>query len=124
MVLRFDQVTFGLLAIVLVMYSAQQQAKADKSVVLTEQEILTQIIENTASGASAKRRGRSDDGPIRDNGPSLAQRCASFMSSLEMLVAGDVGCRTISVEGNEIAYHKKGKHSMTGTLLKGNPKNH
>ncbi len=36
MVLRFDRVTFGLLAIVLVMYSAQQQARAAEPVMLTE----------------------------------------------------------------------------------------
>ncbi len=47
-VLRFDRVAFGLPALVSVMSSAQQQARADEPVVLTEQEILAQIVGNTA----------------------------------------------------------------------------
>ncbi len=130
MVLRFDRVAFGLLALVLVTFSAQQQARAAEPVMLTEQEILAQIIGNTASGASAKHawseyyqpdgaiRGRSDDGPYQGKWTvSGSEMCFVYV------VSGDVGCWTISVEGNEITYHKKGKHSMTGTLLKGNPKN-
>ena len=38
----------GLLALALVLSAAQQQARADEPVVLTEQEILAQIIGNTA----------------------------------------------------------------------------
>ena len=51
MVLRFVKCAFGLLALVLVMSSAQRQARADEPVVLTEQEILAQIIGNTATRA-------------------------------------------------------------------------
>ena len=57
----------GLLAFVLVMSSAQQQVSAHEAVMLTDQEILA---------------------PIRGNGPFPAQKCASFMTTLEMLVAG------------------------------------
>ncbi len=130
MVLRFDRVAFGLLALVLITFSVQQQARAHEAVMLTEQEILAQIIGNTASGASTKHgwseyyhpdgaiRGRSDDGPYQGKWAlSGSEMCFVYVDS------GDVGCWTISVEGNEIAYHKKGKHSTTGTLVKGNPKN-
>ena len=118
MVLRFDRVTFGLLAIVLVMHSAQQQAKADKSVALTEQEILTQIIENTASGASAKRRGRTDNGPYQGKWTvSGSDLCFVYDDS------GDAGCWTMSVKDNELTYYMKGHHDVTGTVLKVNPKN-
>ncbi len=125
----------GLLALVLVMFSAQQQARAHEGVMLTEQEILAQIIGNTASGAGEKHRwseyyhpdgtirGRTDEGT--DDGP---YRGKWTVSGSEMcFVYDDPGgsCGwTISVEGNEITYHKKGKHDMTGTLVKGNPKNH
>ena len=121
----------GLLAFVLVTISARQQAKAHEAVMLTEQEILTQIIGNTASGVSTKYswseyyqpegtiRGRTDDRPYQGKWTvSGSAMCFVYADS------GDVGCWTISVEGNEITYHKKGKHDMTGTLVKGNPKNH
>ncbi len=118
MIFRFDRVIFGLLAIVLVMSSAQQQAKADKSVVLTEQEILTQIIGNTASGTSAKRRGRTDNRPYQGKWTvSGSYLCFVYDDS------GDAGCWTISVKGNELTYYMKGHHDVMGTLLKGNPKN-
>ena len=125
----------GLLAFVLVTFSAQQQSRADEPVMLTEQEILAQVIGNTASGVGEKHRwseyyqpdgairGRTDDGT--DDGPyqgkwtvSGSEMCFDYDDS------GDAGCWMMSVEGNEITYHKEGKHSMTGTLLKGNPKNH
>jgi hypothetical protein len=121
----------GLLTLVLVMSFAQQQARADEPVMLTEQEILAQIIGNTASGVGEKHawseyyqpdgaiRGRSDDGPYQGKWTvSGSEMCFVYVNS------GDVGCWTISVEGKEITYHKKGKHSMTGTLVKGNPENH
>jgi hypothetical protein len=121
----------GLLAFVFFTFSAQHQARADEPVMLTEQEILAQIIGNTASGVGEKHawseyyqpdgaiRGRSDDGPYQAKWTvSGSEMCFVYVDS------GDVGCWTISVEGNEITYHKKGKHSMTGTLVKGNPKNH
>ncbi len=105
MVLRFDRVAFGLLALVLITFSVQQQARAHEAVMLTEQEILAQIIGNTASGVlqqstdglNTTNRTEPFEGvrmmvrmmaPIRGNGPSLAQRCASIMTTLEMLVAG------------------------------------
>ena len=131
MVLRFDRVAFGLLALVLVMSSVQQQARADEPVVLTEQEILAQIVGNTAvSTGGGERwseyyqpdgaiRGRSDDGPYQGKWTvSGSEMCFVYVDS------GDVGCWTISVEGNEITYHKEGEHDMTGTLVNGNPKNH
>jgi hypothetical protein len=121
----------GLLALVLVTFSAQQQARAHDAVMLSEQEILAQIIGNTASGASAKHgwseyyqsdgtiRGRTDDGPYQGKWTlSGSEMCFVYDDS------GDVGCWRISVEGDEVTYHKKGKHDMTGTLVKGNPKNH
>ena len=128
---RNHMLAIGLLAFVLITFSAQQQARADEPVMLTEQEILAQIIGNTASGVGEKHawseyyqpdgaiRGRSDDGPYQAKWTvSGSEMCFVYVDS------GDVGCWTISVEGNEITYHKKGKHSMTGTLVKGNPKNH
>ncbi len=134
MVLRFDRVAFGLLALVLVMSFALQQARAGEPVVLTEQEILAQIIGNTAFGVGEKHswaeyyqpdgtiRGRTDNGA--NNGPYQGKWTVSGSEMCFVyVVSGDVGCWTISVEGNEITYHKKGKHIMTGTLLKGNPKN-
>ena len=125
----------GLLAFVLVMSSAQQQVSAHEAVMLTDQEILAQIIGNTAFGVGSKHswseyyqpdgtiRGRTGNGA--NNGPyqgkwtvSGSEMCFVYADS------GDVGCWTISVEGDEITYHKKGKHDMTGTLVRGNPKNH
>ena len=137
MVLQFDQLAFGLLAIVLFIFSAQQQAKAHEPVVLTGQEILTQVIGNTASGVGKKHRwteyyhpdgtiqGRTDGNAVEnDDGPyqgkwnvSDSKMCFVYVNS------GDVGCYTISIKGNEITYSRKGEHSYTGTLLKGNPKN-
>ncbi len=131
MVLRFDRVAFGLLALVVVMSSAQQQSRADDPVMLTGQEILARVIGNTASGASAKHgwseyyqpdgtiRGRTDDGSFQGKWTvSGSEMCFDYDDS------GDAGCWTISVAGNEIAYHKEGEHEVTGTLVKGNPKNH
>ncbi len=134
MVLRFGRLALGLLAFVLVMSSAQQHARADEPVVLTEQEILAQVIGNTAFGVGAKHswseyyqpdgtiRGRTDDGT--NNGPyqgkwtlSGSEMCFVYDDS------GDVGCWKISIERDEITYSKKGKHDTKGTLLKGNPKN-
>ncbi len=138
MVLRFDRVAFGLLALVLVMSSAQQQARAHEPVVLTGQEILTQIIGNTATGVGKKHRwseyyhpdgtiqGRTDGDAVQsNNGPYQGKWTVSGSEMCFVYVkSGDVGCWTISVKGNEITYSRKGEHSMTGTLLKGNPKNH
>ncbi len=130
MVLRFDRVAFGLLALVLVMSFAQQQARADQPVVLTEQEILAQIVGNTAvsTGGGEKWseyyqpdgaiRGRSEHGTMRGKWTvSGSEMCFDYVGS------GDAGCWTISVEGNEIAYHNEGKDDVRATLLKGNPKN-
>ena len=137
MVLQFDRVAFGLLAIVLFISSAQQQARAHEPVVLTGQEILTQVIGNTAYGVGKKHRwteyyhpdgtiqGRTDGNAVEsDDGPyqgkwtvSNSEMCFVYVNS------GDVGCYTISIKGNEITYSRKGEHSNTGTLLKGNPKN-
>ena len=124
-------VATGLLALVLITFSAQQQARADEPVVLTEQDILVQIIGNTAISVGEKHgwseyyqpdgaiRGRSDDGPYQGKWTvSGSEMCFVYVNS------GDVGCWTISVEGNEITYHKEGEHDMTGTLVNGNPKNH
>ena len=136
MVLRFDRIVFGLLVLVLVMSSAQQQARAHEAVMFTEQEILAQIIGNTATSVGEKHgwseyyqpngtiRGRS----VHADGQEHPMQGKWTVSGSEMCFdyvgSGDAGCWTISVEGNEITYHKKGKHSMTGTLVKGNPKNH
>ncbi len=131
MVLRFDRVAFGLLALVLVMSSAQQQARADEPVVLTEQEILAQIVGNTAVSTGGGEgwseyyhpggaiRGRSDHGLMQGKWTvSGAEMCFDYVGS------GDAGCWTISVEGNEITYYRKEKHKhQTATLLNGNPKN-
>ncbi len=134
MVLRFVRGAFGLLVFVLVMSYAQQQARAAEPVVLTEQEILAQVIGNTAFGVGAKHswseyyqpdgtiRGRTDDGT--NNGPyqgkwtlSGSEMCFVYDDS------GDGGCWKISIEGDKITYSKKGHHDTKGTLLKGNPKN-
>ncbi len=48
---------------------------------------------------------------------SGSEMCFDYFSS------GDAGCWTISVEGNEITYYRKGKDDVTAKLLKGNPKN-
>ena len=131
MVLRFDRVAFGLLALVLVMSSAQQQARADEPVVLTEQEILAQIVGNTAvSTGGGERwseyyqpdgtiRGRSEHGTMQGKWTvSGSEMCFDYVGS------GAASCWTISVEGNEITYYRKEKHKHnTATLLKGNPKN-
>ncbi len=136
MVLRFDRVAFGLLALVLVMSSAQQDVLADEPVMLTEQEILAQIIGNTASGASAKHRWSEyyqPDGTIRgrsDHGAGVvhptpgkwtisgSQMCFDYVDT------GDAGCWTISVEGSEITFYSNEKDETNkATLLKGNPKN-
>ncbi len=103
---------------------------------LTEQEILAQIIGNTATSVG-EDHGWSEhyqpDGTIR--GRSIhadgqehpmqgkwtvpgSEMCFDYVGS------GDAGCWTISFESNEIAYHKKGKHDVRATLLKGNPKNY
>ncbi len=139
MVLRFDRVAFGLLALVLATSSAQQQARADEPVVLTEQAILAQSIGNTAISVGEKHgwseyyqpdgaiRGRSDHGP--DNVPQFHPMQGKWtVSGSEMCFdyvdSGDAGCWLISVEGNEITYYRKGKHRhVTAILLKGNPKN-
>ncbi len=131
MVLHFDRIAFGLLVLVVVMSSSQQQARAHDTVMLTGQEILAQIIGNTASGVGEKHawseyyqpdgaiRGRSDDGPYQGKWTvSGSEMCFVYVNS------GDRGCWMISVEGNEITYYRKEKHTHnTATLLKGNPKN-
>ncbi len=131
MVLRFDRVAFGLLALVVVMSSAQQQARADEPVVLTEQEILAQIVGNTAVSTGGGERWSEyyqPDGAIRGRSEHGTMQGKWTVSGSEMcfvyVKSGDVGCWTISVKGNEITYSRKGEHSMTGTLLKGNPNNH
>ena len=119
MVLRFIRFAFGLLALVLVTFSAQQQANAHEAVMLTNQEILAQVIGNTAFGVGAKHnwseyyrpdgtiRGRADSGT--DNGPyqgkwtvSESEMCFVYDDS------GDFSCWTISVADDQITYHKKG----------------
>ena len=136
MVLRFDQVAFGLLALVLVMFSAQQQARADQPVVLTEQEIMAQIIGNTATSVG-EAHGWSEfyqpDGAIRGrsvhaDGQEHPMKGKWTVSGSEMCFdyvgSGDAGCWTISVAGNQITYYRKEKHKhQMATLLKGNPKN-
>ena len=126
----------GLLAFVLVTFSAQQQARADQPVVLTKQEIMVQIIGNTATSAGEGHgwsefyqpdgviRGRSvhadgQEHPLKGKWTvSGSEMCFDYVGS------GDAGCWTISVEGNEITYYRKEKHKHnTATLLKGNPKN-
>ena len=136
MALRFDRVAFGLLALVLVMSSAQQQARADEPVVLTEQAILAQIIGNTAISVGEKHgwseyyqpdgtlRGRS----VHADGQEHPMQGKWTVSGSEMCFdyvgSGDAGCWTISVEGNEITYYRKENHKhVAATLLEGNPKN-
>ena len=126
----------GLLALVLVTFSAQQQARADEPSVLTEQEILAQIVGNTAISVGEKHgwseyyqpdgdlRGRS----VHADGKEHPMQGKWTVSGSEMCFdyvgSGDAGCWTISVEGNEITYYRKEKHKHnTATLLKGNPKN-
>ena len=135
MVLRFDRVAFGLLALVLVMFSAQQQARADQPVVLTEQEIMAQIIGNTATSVG-EAHGWSEfyqpDGAIRGSsvhadGQEHPMKGKWTVSGSEMCFnyvgSGDAGCWTISVAGNEITYYRNEKHKHNrATLLKGNPK--
>jgi len=135
MVLRFDRVAFGLLVLVVVMSSGQLQASAHDTVMLTGQEILAQIIRNTANVLGKKHawseyyqpggaiRGRTDggtnDGPYQGKWTvSGSEMCFDYDDT------GDASCWTISVEDNEITYHKKGHDDMTGTLVEGNPKNH
>ena len=136
MVLRFDRVAFGLLALVLVMFSAQQQARADQPDVLTEQEIMAQIIGNTATSVG-EAHGWSElyqpDGAIRGSsvhadGQEHPMKGKWTVSGSEMCFnyvgSGDAGCWTISVAGNEITYYRNEKHKHNrATLLKGNPKN-
>ncbi len=126
-----SMVSTGLLTLVLVMSSAQQHARADEPVVLTEQEILAQIVGNTAvsTGGGEKWseyyqpdgaiRGRSEHGTMQGKWTlSGSEMCFDYVGS------GDAGCWTISVEGNEITYYRKEKHKhQTATLLNGNPKN-
>jgi len=134
MIIRIDRIVFGLLFFVLAMSFAQQQAKADEPVVLSGQEILTQVIGNTASGVGKKHswseyynpdgtiQGHTDGNEVESNdGPyqgkwtiSGSEMCFVYADS------GDQGCWTISVnkKNNEITYSRKGEHSMTGTLLK------
>ena len=76
-VLRFGRAAFGLVALVLVTFSAQQQARAHDEVMLTGQEIHAQFIGNTATGVGEKHkwseyydpdgtiRGRTEDVPRR-----------------------------------------------------------
>ena len=140
MVLRFDRVAFGLLVIFLGMSSAQQQARAQEPIVLSGQEILTQVIGNTASGVGIKHNwseyynpdgtieGRTDgnadesnDGPYQGKWTiSGSKMCFVYADS------GDQGCWTVSVneKGDEITYSRKGDHSTMGTLRKGNPTNY
>ncbi len=136
MVLRFDRVAFGLLVLVVVMSSAQQQARADEPVVLTEQEILAQIIGNTANifgGEEKWSEYYQPDGTLRGrsvhaDGQEHPMQGKWTVSGSEMCFdyvgSGDAGCWTISVAGNEITYYRKEKHKhVAATLLKGNPKN-
>ncbi len=135
MVLRFDRVAFGLLALVVVMSSAQQQARAHEPVMLTEQEILAQVIGNTASGVGEKHawseyyqpdgaiRGRSHHGSGEVHPTQGKWTISGSEMCFDYAGSGDAGCWTISVESNEIAYHKEGKHDVRAMLLKGNPEN-
>ena len=141
MIIRIDRIVFGLLFFVLAMSSAQQQAKAHEPLALSGQEILTQVIGNTASGVGKKHNwseyynpdgtieGRTDgnadesnDGPYQGKWTiSGSEMCFVYADS------EDQGCVTISVneKGDEITYSQEGAdHSSTGTLLKGNPKNY
>ena len=135
MVLHFDRIAFGLLILVVVMSSAQQQARAHDAVMLTGQEILAQIIGNTASGVGKKHawseyyqpdgaiRGRTDGGT--NEGPYQGKWTVSGSEMCFVYDDSGESCGwMISVERNEITYHKKEHDDMTGTLLKGNPNNH
>jgi hypothetical protein len=132
---RNHMLAIGLLASVLVTFSAQQQAKAHEEVMLTEQDILAQIIGNTAISVG-EEHGWSEyyqpDGIIRGrsvhaDGQEHPMQGKWTVSGSEMCFdyagSGDAGCWTISVEGNEVTYHKKGKDDVMATLLKGNPEN-
>jgi len=125
----------GLLAFVLATFSAQQQARSHEAVMLTGQEILAQIIGNTATSVG-EEHGWSEyyqpDGALRglsvhDDGQEHPMKGKWTVSGSEMCFnyvgSGDSGCWTISVEGNEITYHKEGKDDVMATLLKDNPKN-
>jgi hypothetical protein len=125
----------GLLVLVVVMSSAQRQARADEPVLaLIEQEILAQIVGNTAISVG-EEHGWSEyyqpDGTIRGrsvhaDGKEHPMQGKWTVSGSEMCFdyvgSGDAGCWTISVEGNEITYHRKGKDDVMAKLLKGNPK--
>ena len=135
MILRFNRIAFGLLALVLVMSSAQQQAKSHDEVMLTEQEILAQVIGNTATSVEEKHewseyyqpdgtiRGRSHHGSGEVHPTQGKWTISGSEMCFDYVGSGDAGCWTISVAGNEIAYHKEGHHDVMGTLLKGNPEN-
>ena len=125
----------GLLAFVLVTFSAQQQARSHEAVMLTGQEILAQIIGNTATSVG-EDHGWSEyyqpDGALRGlsvhaDGEEHPMQGKWTVSDSEMCFdyagSGDAGCWTISVEGNDVTYHKKGKDDVMATLLQGNPKN-
>ena len=134
MVLRFHRVAFGLLAFVLFAFSAQQQARAHEAAMLTEQEILAQIVGNTAISVGEEHgwseyyqpdgtlRGRSVDADGQEHPMQGKWAVSGSEMCFDYVGSGDAGCWTISVEGNEITYHKKGKDHVMATLLKGNPK--
>jgi len=140
MIIRLNRIVFGLLFFVFAMTFAQQQVKADEPIALSGQEILNQVIGNTASGEGKKHNwseyynpdgtieGRTDgnadesnDGPYQGKWTiSGSEMCFVYANS------GDQGCWAISIneKGNEITYSREGDHSMTGSLLKGSPTNY
>ena len=131
----YQMFAIALLVLVVVMTSAQQQARADEPSVLTEQEILTQIVGNTAISVGEKHgwseyyqpdgalRGRSFHADGKEHPMQGKWTVSGSEMCFDYVGSGDAGCWTISVEGNEITYYMKGKDNVMAKLFKGNPKN-
>ncbi len=126
----FRRIAMGLLALVLVTFSGEQQTRADEPTVLTEEEVLAQFIGNTATGteqgtgwseyyqSNGTIRGRWGNGPYQGKWTVTGSEMCFDYAGFE-----DDGCWTMSIEGDEISYYKKGNPDGTAKLLKGNPKN-
>ena len=132
----YQMFAIALLVLVVVMTSAQQQARADEPSVLTEQEILTQIVGNTAISVGEKHgwseyyqpdgalRGRSFHADGKEHPMQGKWTVSGSKMCFDYVGSGDAGCWTISIEGDEITYYRKEKHKHNmATLLEGNPEN-
>ena len=130
MVVHLDRVAIGLLALVLFVSIPQQHAQADEPIVLTEEEIASQIIGNTATGTDSGTRWSEyyePNGTIRGRWANDPYQGKWTVSGSEMCFdyagTSDDGCWTMTLEGDDITYYKKGKNDGTAKLLKGNAKN-